>query len=104
MNIFEIFRIGDRIVIGSGLSVGCIFVELERAGDSHLVDVSVCRKRFEAGMLILPSEAADAFSAIGGLQHRHKNDLASQSRVLTVPYRIKRTVRYRFDESVTEKI
>src|SRR5437764_274731 len=53
--------VGARLVIRFLNRVAKIrnFIGLETAGDAHLVQVSIRGKRQEAGLLVLPAEAAD---------------------------------------------
>ena len=56
----RVLGIGDRVERRDGVAVRGVLGREERAGDPHLVEVGVRREGEQAGVLVLPAEAADA--------------------------------------------
>src|SRR5438045_9072312 len=87
----ETIDVGEAI--GAGLVIGLAgrvaqagdFVGLEAAGDAHFVEIGVGREGQKAGMLVLPTEAANGGLA-GGLGKWTGEDPAGKPmlRLLTV--------------------
>src|SRR5947207_13543301 len=76
----ETIDVGEAI--GAGLVIGLAgrvaqagdFVGLEAAGDAHFVEIGVGREGQKAGMLVLPTEAANGGLA-GGLENGNGQEL-----------------------------
>src|SRR5438477_5206821 len=76
IDVGEAIRAGLVIRLADGVAQVGDFVGLEAAGDAHFVEIGVGREGQKAGMLVLPTEAANGGLA-EGLKNGNVEDLAA---------------------------
>ncbi len=76
IDVGEAVRARRIVRLGGGIAQIGDFLGLQATGDAHFVEVSVARKRKQAGVLIFPAETADA-GLSGRFHDRHIENLAA---------------------------
>src|SRR5437660_11999944 len=76
INVGEAIGAGLVIGLAGGVAQAGDFVGLEAAGDAHFVEIGVGREGQKAGMLVLPTEAANGGLA-EGLENGNVEDLTA---------------------------